>query len=34
MEFIFITKNHPQPLKNDIIVEDTFGVCFEMLEEG
>jgi membrane protein CcdC involved in cytochrome C biogenesis len=28
MEFVSIT--HPQPLKNDVIVGDTFGVFFQV----
>jgi hypothetical protein len=30
MDFVFITKNMPNLLKNDIIVEDTFGVFFQV----
>jgi hypothetical protein len=30
MEFVFITKIIPNPLKNDVIVGDTFGVFFEV----
>jgi len=30
MEFVFITKIIPNLLKSNIIVEDTFGVFFEV----
>jgi hypothetical protein len=30
MEFVFITKIIPNPLKSDVIVGDTFGVFFQL----
>jgi hypothetical protein len=30
MEFVFIVKIHPQPLKNDTIFGDTFGALFQV----
>jgi hypothetical protein len=30
MEFVFITKNVPNLLKNDIVVGDTFEVFFQV----
>jgi hypothetical protein len=30
MEFVFITKIIPNPLKNNVIIGDNFGVFFEI----